>query len=296
MATKNLIETTFEQCFNKYYYDEVVVGKLAHTEFKDGINRGDEVNVFMPVTVSMTAWDGESELANPEKATKSIAKVKIDKATYFHFEVDDVRMKQIENAPDLGQKVKLAKEYASDAVKQFAAGVDGAYAGLYPLAGYVLDNSGSAITASASNVKAIFTAMQTKFQRGDGSGHNSWFDGNMVAVIPPELEFFLGTQTDLIYTESGHKKIEKGYVGKIGGWDILVSNNIKAQSDTYYYPLFGIRGKSLAGGVSKSLHTESYRPDKKFTTCYKGYGIYGVGAPRADLLGTAKLAITVSVS
>ena len=48
MANKQLIIGTFNECFRKYFYDELVIGKLAHSEFKDGVNKGDEVDVIMP--------------------------------------------------------------------------------------------------------------------------------------------------------------------------------------------------------------------------------------------------------
>ena len=46
MSITQLIKTTFSKVFNKYVYDEMVVGKLAHTELKTGKNKGDEVNVL----------------------------------------------------------------------------------------------------------------------------------------------------------------------------------------------------------------------------------------------------------
>ena len=33
----------------------------------------------------------------------------------------------------------------------------------------------------------------------------------------------------------------------------------------------------------------SFATEKSFNTRYKGYGLYGVGAPRADYLGTVKV-------
>ena len=48
MAVKQLVISTFNQAFKKYLYDELVIGKLAHTDFKDSIKKGDEVDVIMP--------------------------------------------------------------------------------------------------------------------------------------------------------------------------------------------------------------------------------------------------------
>lgn len=296
MATDQLIIGTFTECFKKYFYDELVVGQLAHTEFKDGVNKGDEVDVIMPGTVQMFDFDGEGDLPDAEEITTSSTKVRIDKGRAFHFFLKEIQKKQIDNAPDMKQKINIIKEYSSDAVKQFAAGVDQAYAGLFTRAGHYLDNSGSAITLDAQYAKEILAYMKAEFQRGDRKGHTNWIDGSMIAIVPPEFQFYLGQLEDYVNVESGHRKIEKGFVGKLAGWDIHVSNNVYKDSNNYFYPLFGIKGKTLAGGVSSNLNTKSYNPEKNFNTAYKGYGLYGVGAPRADFLGTVKISASLQLS
>lgn len=299
MSTKQLIIGTFNQAFKKYWYDELVIGKLAHTEFKNGVNKGDEVDVLMPATVTMFDYDG-GDLPDAEVVTNSVAKIRIDRGKAFHFETKEFEEKAIENAPSLKQKVDLAKEYSSDAIKQFAAGVDQAFGGLYTRAGYVVDDNGSAVTLDADYAREILALMRTKFQRGDEKGHNNWIDGKMIAIVPPEFEFYLGKLQMYEEVESGHRKIEKGFIGRLEGWDILVSNNVASYVDdnqkVNFQPLFGVRGKTLAGGVSSNLNTKHYEPEKNFNTRYKGYGLYGVGAPRADLLGTAKIIAPAKLS
>ena len=302
MSIEQLIIGTFNQAFKKYYYDELVIGKLAHSEFKSGVKTGDEVDVIMPGSVSMFDYDGKGDLPKAEQVTNSVVKIRIDRGKAFHFELEDIQKKQIENCPDLKQKVNLVKEYTSDAIKKFAATVDSAYADLYTRAGYYLhagDEGQSAIVASKTNVKDILSYMQATFKRGDGEGHNNWLDGQMLAIFPPELQFFLAGMPDLEYVESGHRKMEKGYVGTLAGWDILISNNLKtekgADGTLTHFPLFGVKGKTLAGGVSDNLNTKSYEPELNFNTRYKGYGLYGVGAPRADFLGTVKVSTKMTI-
>ena len=299
MAVENLMIETFTQVFNKYFYDNLVIGQLAHTELKTGVNKGDEVDIIMPGVVSLKDYAG-GEIGDADPTNTSIVKVRFDKGHYVHFEIDEVVKKQIENTPDAKQKVKLAKEYADDAVKQYAAALDKLYGGLYTRAGHIVRmNDGSAITLTADNAKKIFSLMATKFQRGDKKGHNAWIAGKMLAVIPPEYEFILGQLEDLKYTESGQKKVANGFIGRLAGWDIVVSNNIASNTDedgkTTYYLLFGIKGKTLAGGASKDLSLTSYVPDKSFNTCYKGWGYMGAGAPRADLFGAAEVIIDASI-
>ena len=290
MSVKQLIIGTFNQTFKKYFYDELVVGKLAHSEFKNGVNKGDEVDVLMPGSVTLFDFDGEGDLPNAEVVTNSATKIRIDRGKAFHFEISEFEKKEIEKAPDLKQKVNLVKQYSTDAVKQFAAAIDEAYADLYTRAGIYVDNNGSAIEiADEKFAKDLFAYMAAKFKRGDEEGHNNWVDGKMLAIVPPEYQFFLGKLEDFQYVESGHRKMEKGYIGKLAGWDILVSNNIATDGNGIFYPLFGQKGATFAGGVSDNLSTQHYMPEKNFNTRYKGYGLYGVGAPRADLFGTVKI-------
>ena len=295
MSIENMIIGTFSQAFKKNFYDELVIGKLAHTEFKDGVKKGDEVDVIMPGTVTMFDYDGSS-LNDAELATVSSTIVKINKGKAFHFELAEIEERKILNAPDVQQQTALAADYTMDAVKQFAASVDASFANLYTRAGHYLDDNGSAITLDADYAKEILAYMQAEFQRGDGNGHTNWIDGQMICIVPPEYQFYLGKLDDLKYVESGHDKMAKGFIGRLCGWDILVSNNIAQPEASVFYPLFGIASKTLAGGISADLNTQAYVPEKSFNTCYKGYGLYGVGAPRADFLGTVKISAPLTLS
>lgn len=300
MSDEQLMITTFTKAYNKYIYNEMVIGQLAHTELKDKVKTGIEVDVTMPAMVNLFDYTG-GDLSDAELTTTTTAKVKIDKGKAFHFEVNEVDKQRIDNAPDLKQKVDLAKEYSSDAIKQFASAIDVAYGNLYTRAGHYLSgSSNSSIKLDADYAKEILAYMQAEFKRGDRKGHTNWIDGQMVAIVPPEYQFYLGKLEDLRYVESGHQKMAKGYIGKLSGWEIVVSNNVASVSESdgsiTYYPLFGIKGKTLAGGISKNLNMKNYMPEKNFNTRYKGYGLYGVGAPRADYLGTVKITAPLMLS
>lgn len=294
MAVEQLIKTGLEKAFDKYFYDELVIGKLAQHQTKALIKKGDEVDVKMPAMVTVSKYDG-GDLDDPEKVTTSFAKVKIDKGFSVHFKLEQIEEDYIKNAKSEVEQADLIREYTADAVKQAAAQVDEAYGTLYTRAGHYVDNFGNAIALDATIAKDLFAYMEAKFKRGDGKGHTNWIDGQMIAIVPPEYQFFLGKNEIYGNVESGHRKIEKGYIGNLAGWDILVSNNIASPSTNVFYPLFGIKGKTLAGGMSKDLNMMNYVPEKNFDKVYKGYGLYGVGAPRADFLGTAKISATLSI-
>ena len=120
----------------------------------------------MPGTVQLFDFDGESSLPDAEEVNTSSSKVRIYKGKAFHFFLKEIQKKQIENAPDMKQKIYKAKEYASDAIKQFAAGADAACGALFTRAGHYLDDNGSAITLDADYAKEIFAYMKAKFRTG----------------------------------------------------------------------------------------------------------------------------------
>lgn len=142
-STKQMIVQAFSKAFNKYFYNELVVGKLAHSELKQSINKGDEVDITMPGVVRLFDYDG-GDLPTAEAATLSTCKVKIDRGKAFHFELSEMEEKMLEASKDNPDNmVNLAKDYTEDAIKQFAASVDSAYANLYTRAGHYLDDNGS---------------------------------------------------------------------------------------------------------------------------------------------------------
>lgn len=298
MSVEQFIKGSINKGFKKYLYNETIIGKLAHIDFKTGAHKGDEVDVIMPITGTLFDYDF-GQLPEAEKLKASATKIRLDRAKAFHFEVSQKQKEEIEGALRAENKEKLteyATAYRDDVTKQFASGIDTALANLYTRAGHYVDDNGQAIKLDAKIAKELFAYMQAKFKRGDKKGHNNWVDGKMIAIVPPEYQFILGQLEDLKYVESGHKKMEKGFLGRMAGWDIMVSNNIASPEDGVFYPLFGIRGGSLAGGVGADMNVEHYTPDLTFDTCYKGYGIYGVGAPRVDLLGTAKVSAPLSLN
>ena len=295
MSVQQIIQSVFNKSIEKYFYNELVIGRLSHTEARPNVRKGDEIDIIMPASVAMFDYDG-GDLQDAEKAGVSITKVRLDKGKAFHFELSAVEEKQIMESNDCADECNIAKTYCNDAIKQFAAAVDTAFGNLYTRAGHYLDDNGKAIELNAQYAKEILAIMQAKFQRGDKNGHTNWVDGSMVCIVPPEFQFYLGQLEDLKYVESGHDKLEKGHIGKLCGWDIYTSNNIAQPEDGVFYPLFGIAGKTLAGGISADLSTQYYVPEKNFNSTYKGFGLYGVGAPRADFLGTVKVKAPLTLS
>jgi len=295
-TTDQLIKTVFNKTFKKKTYEELCIGKLAHVDFKDTIDMGDTIEVLLPGNVTLFPSDGNTLTGNAEEVQVATTQIKVDHCEAVFFTMNDAKKQQIENAPTDDAKIDLIAEYSNDAVKKFAAKIDEEYGKLYARAGMTI--SDSAVTLSSANISKFFALMNAKFKRGDKMGHTSWVQNKMLAIIPPEMTAVLTGMTDLQYVESRAKEIVNGYVGRLQGWDIIESNNIYSYEDdgqVYYQPLFGQQGATLAGGVQSTFKLIDNIPDKGFNTEYKGKGVFGVGAPRADLFGTQTVKLSISL-
>ncbi len=188
----------------------------------------------------------------------------------------------------------MIDEYISDARYQFRDAVDASLSSLYPFAGYVIEGeNGADITLSASNAFDILAQMKAKFARGNNG--TAWVNGKMIAIFPPEAIAVMLGMTYTQYTESQVKEKVTGYVTEKAGWKIFESNNIATPDTNSYRPLFGIEGETLACVIQKDMELLPYMRDESLNRAYKGVAVYGVGAPRADKLGVAKLAISLSI-
>ena len=110
-TTKQMIVNAFSKAFDKHFYNELVIGQLAHSEQKDNVQKGDEVNITMPGMVTLFDYDG-GDLPTAETATISTCKVKMDRGKAFHFELSEMEEKMLEKAgADSKDQIEVAKEY-----------------------------------------------------------------------------------------------------------------------------------------------------------------------------------------
>lgn len=259
-------------------------------DFKKNVKIGDEVDVqFHDVVTLLDYTGGDLDIEKVETASTTTVKVKINKGKAVFFKIDEQKVRQIEAAKTNEEKIKLVKEYSSDAREQFARAINEACCKEYVRAGHIIDNEGNAITVTSDNVHKIFAKAKVELKKGDGKGHTAWSDGNMLAIISTDMEAFLSTQNLLQYSDVMAKHYKKGFAGTFMGFNVIVDDAICKDSTGNEYPLFGRSGKTLAGGVQDDFALESGKKVGGFDTHYWGKGVFGVKAPLAYLLCTAKL-------
>ncbi len=290
MAIETLVKTTFSDAFRDEIWQDLSAGKLMTPDFKKNVKIGDEVDVqFHDVVTLLDYTGGDLDIESVKTASTTTVKVKINKGKAVFFKIDEQKVRQIEAAKTNEEKIKLVKEYSSDAREQFARAINEACCKEYVRAGHIIDNAGAAITVTSDNVHKIFAKAKVELKKGDGKGHTAWSDGNMLAIISTDMEAFLSTQNLLQYSDVMAKHYKKGFAGTFMGFNVIVDDAICKDTEGNEYPLFGRSGKTLAGGVQDDFALESGKKVGGFDTHYWGKGVFGVKAPLAYLLCTAKL-------
>jgi hypothetical protein len=290
MGIDVLIPTIINHTLEKNLKNELVLDKLSGTKYTNKIiNFGDEEDVVMPAEVTMNDWDG-GDLVEPEKATESIIKVKVDRGKQINFEVEKAKVDQIEKA-DNDEARRLAEEYSKSATDQFAEAIDRDIGKLYVGAGYTLNN-GEEVPIDKETALPALSLMKAIFSRG-----KAWVDGKMGAFLPPEYIAILNQIPNLLNTESGKKEVEKGFVGFLAGWKIYESNNLYSEvfiDNVVSYPLFGVLGETTASVKQSKIDLIPYMREKSVNKAFKGTGVFGTGLVRPDKLRTINANIGIS--
>lgn len=290
MSIDTLVKTTFSDTFRKEIWEKLSAGKLMTPDFKKHVKLGDEVNVQFHDLITLLDYDGSDlDIKDVQVADTTTVKVKINHGKAVFFRLDEQKVRMIEAAKTNEEKVKLVREYSEDAREQFNREINKACCEEYVRAGHIVDNKGSAISVSKTNIADIFAIAKMKLKKGDGKGHTAWFDGQMLAIVDSNVEAFLSTQKLLQYSDTLAKTYKTGYKGDFMGFHVIYDDNICKDSEGNVYPLFGRQGKTLAGGIQDDFKLESGKPVGGFNTHYWGKGVFGVKAPLSYLLCTAKL-------
>lgn len=221
MAIETLVKTTFSDAFRDEIWQDLSAGKLMTPDFKKNVKIGDEVDVqFHDVVTLLDYTGGDLDIESVETASTTTVKVKINKGKAVFFKIDEQKVRQIEAAKTNEEKIKLVKEYSSDAREQFARAINEACCKEYVRAGHIIDNAGAAITVTSGNVHKIFAKAKVELKKGDGKGHTAWSDGNMLAIISTDMEAFLSTQNLLQYSDvmaKHYKKVLRAHL-----WDLML--------------------------------------------------------------------------
>jgi hypothetical protein len=269
MALKNFITTVWSANILEALRKTLTFASVANTEYQGSLtNLGDRVKIMQigPVTVTSYAKDADLTIQDlDDTASELIA----DQPYYFDFKANDVEAIQ--------SKPKVLAQATGNAAYGFADKVDQYFAGLYASAGLHSYATGTTPwDVTSLNVEEVLLAVKEQMARVPQAGRflicPEWFHNKLVLAG-------LATRLD------NNAIFDNGMIGRIMGFDVMLSENVSAASQTTWDHtkiMVGIRQQSFsfADVISK---IEAYRPEKRFEDAVKGLYVFGGKVIRPDM-------------
>lgn len=265
-----------------------VATNLVNRNYEGEIsNHGDTVHINTIGAITVKSYTKNTDIDAPETLTTTDQTLVIDQAKYFNFQVDDV------------DKVQAAGELVDTAMGRAAyalADVSDAYLLGVIAAGAAAENTiGSAaapIALTASNVYENIVKLKTKLDKANVP------NTGRTIVVPPDVHslLLLDDRFAKSTATAGQEALINGLVGRIAGFDVYMSNNVKTGTgtDTGKTPYFEITAQitDATTYAEQIIKTEAYRMESRFADAVKGLHVYG--AKVTDGTKIAKILASVS--
>lgn len=247
-----------------------VVNRNYEGEIRD---QGDTVKIISVGRPTIGDYVKGVTVINPEQLTDAERSLTITEAKYFAFEIDDIDRAQTGNGGALMNEAATESAYA---LRDIA---DGFVAGLYSGADAANQIGTTSITTSALAVDAV-NDLKVRLDEKDVPSEGrycivpAWFHG-----LLSKSEIF----TDLSASGST-EALRNGQVGRLFGFDILMSNNVPIVTGDDYRVSAGYTGALTY--ADQIVKTESYRPENSFSDAMKGLHVYGAKLVRPEAVAT----------
>lgn len=288
MAITNFIPELWAAAVQEPFEKSLVFGQpsVANRKYEGQISQhGDTVHVTSIADPTVRAYDKTTDLVIEDVTDSSTALV-IDQGEYFNFRVNDV------------DKVQAAGDFQSAGLRQASYKLRDA-ADQY-IAGLFVESVSTGGPIAANRLGDI------EVVEGENTGaHSAWgvivklreaLDGQSVplegryAVVSPG--FISALSFDPRFTDASAsgsvETFRNGFVSRVQGFDILVSNNLPVAGDVTTIVAGVPDALSFAGQIND---TEALRSEVRFADVVRGLHIYGAKIFRRDGVATANITI-----
>lgn len=257
MAITNFIPTVWSQALYEELQKNYVGVKLSSREFEGEIkNQGDRVKINGIGPVSVFDYVKNTDMPAPEVLSDNTRTLVIDQAKGFNFFIDDID--DIQSSPNLIKAaMKRAADALSDEADKYIYTLDDSKAFHYSN-GYLQPDN---VIENLSQIRRILLERNVP---------NS---ARITLEVPPSVEQVLIT-AKLLTDTNNSEALAKGYVGKILGFDIYVTNNIKLNEGIGAYRCVARTQRAIA--FAEQINAiKPYEPELRNGTAVKGLHLYG---------------------
>lgn len=265
-----------------------VATNLVNRNYEGEIsNHGDTVHINTIGAITVKSYTKNTDIADPEALSTTDQNLVIDQSKYFNFQVDDVD--KVQAAGELVDTAMGRAAYAlADVSDAYLFGVIAAGAA----AGNTIGSAAAPIALTASNVYENIVKLKTKLDKANVP------NTGRTIVVPPDVHslLLLDDRFAKSTATAGQEALINGLVGRIAGFDVYMSNNVKTGvgTDTGKTPYFEITAQitDATTYAEQIIKTEAYRMEKRFADAVKGLHVYG--AKVTDGTKIAKILASVS--
>lgn len=280
MAITNFVpEVWSSQLLSSLKKAEIFAG-LCNRSYEGEISQaGDTVHITSISRPTVAAYVKDTTVIAPETLTDAQKSLIIDKSYYFAFEVDDIDKRQAAASGALMAEAAQEAAYAlaDQADLVIIAAMEAGVSGTAP------DNS-IAATSRATSALCVEGLLDIKTLLDES---NVPQQGRWVVIAPwIQNRLMLDTRYITIDSMTGGSGFRNGQVGRIMGFDVILSNNLTL-SDTVNDSTV-IAGYPGAVTFAEQISmVEAYRPQGSFSDALKGLHLYGVKVVRPTGLVTS---------
>lgn len=265
-----------------------VATNLVNRNYEGEIsNHGDTVHINTIGAINVKSYTKNTDIDAPETLTTTDQTLVIDQAKYFNFQVDDVD--KVQAAGELVDTAMGRAAYAlADVSDAYLLGVIAAGAA----AGNTIGSAAAPVALTGSNVYENIVKLKTKLDKANVP------NTGRTIVVPPDVHslLLLDDRFAKSTATAGQEALINGLVGRIAGFDVYMSNNVKTGTgtDTGKTPYFEITAQltDATTYAEQIIKTEAYRMESRFADAVKGLHVYG--AKVTDGTKIAKLLASVS--
>lgn len=265
-----------------------VATNLVNRNYEGEIsNHGDTVHINTIGAITVKSYTKNTDIDAPETLTTTDQTLVIDQAKYFNFQVDDVD--KVQAAGELVDTAMGRAAYAlADVSDAYLLGVIAAGAA----AGNTIGSAAAPIALTGSNVYENIVKLKTKLDKANVP------NTGRTIVVPPDVHslLLLDDRFAKSTATAGQEALINGLVGRIAGFDVYMSNNVKTGTgtDTGKTPYFEITAQitDATTYAEQIIKTEAYRMESRFADAVKGLHVYG--AKVKDGTKIAKILASVS--
>lgn len=254
-----------------------VAASAVNRDYEGDITQfGERVKINNIQSITSKEYTQNSDIDPPEELVGDDRFLDIDQRRYINFQVDDVDAAQ--------QRPKVMAEAMNEAAHSLSDDSDAYILSLHSDVAEAnrIGEPGDPLTLDPDNIYEQWVEAAKILDENNVPRGMRW------SIVPPWVHAKMVKSPEFIRsTQLGDDTVMNGMVGQIAGFNILMSNNVDADTADAKV-MFGYPGAITY--AEQILNMEAYRPESRFADAVKGLFVYGAKVTRPTALAVGYFA------